>query len=58
MGCVCGTYGDEEKCKENFVWKLEEKISWKTNIQIGAAELVWEGFIVDRAVIANCFALR
>jgi len=29
IGCACGTYCDEEKCKEGFVWKLEEKISWK-----------------------------
>lgn len=25
MGCACDTYGDEEKCKEDFVWKFEEK---------------------------------
>lgn len=25
MVCACDTYGDEEKCKENFVWKFEEK---------------------------------
>jgi hypothetical protein len=30
IGCACGTYGDEEKYKENFVWKLKEKMSWKT----------------------------
>jgi len=28
--CACGTYDGEEICKEDFVWKLEEKITWKT----------------------------
>jgi hypothetical protein len=29
MDFACGTYGDEEKCEEDFVWKLEGNISWK-----------------------------
>jgi hypothetical protein len=30
MCCACGTHDEEEITKEDFVWKLEEKISWKT----------------------------
>ena len=38
--CACGSYCDEEKCEEDFVWKLEEKISWKIKKQIGFTELI------------------
>lgn len=58
MGCARGTYGDEENCKEDFVWKLEEKISWKTKKYVGVNELVWEVFIVGHVVIAICSAVN
>jgi len=63
MGCACGLYVDEEKCKEDFVWKLENiyiyiYISWKIKKQMGATELVWEGLIAGHAVIPIYSALH
>jgi len=46
------------KCKEDFVWKFEEKISWKTKKQIGVTELVWEVFISGNVVIAIYYAVH